>query len=156
MEDFPLLILFFIIYLIAGSSGKKNRKGAAGQSGPMRTRRQGEQYDRRADRRDRLTKEGFQTVFSPSVSQPKQSCDERSMHLHEVTNEDMQHAAEGEDPCHAGGVRNTIQQASDYQTEEQDTLRAQDILRGVIMSEVLTRPYERKALQRSRQRTNGY
>ncbi len=156
MEDFPLLILFFIIYLIAGSSGKKKRKGSAARFGPMRTRAQGEQHDRRADARDRQTKEGFRAVFPQKDNRAEQPCDERSIHLHDVTNEELLHAAEGEDPCHAGDARNMLLQEPNGQMETQDMLFTQDVVRGVIMSEVLMRPHERRALQRSRQRTNGY
>jgi len=73
-----------------------------------------------------------------------------------VSDDQMLHAAEGEDPCHAGGVQSAVVlQESEIADETQQDL-AQNVLRSVIMSEVLMRPNERRALQRSRQRTNGY
>ena len=157
MEDFPLLILFFIIYLVASSSSgkKKKQKRSAGRQGPMRNRTQGEQRDARAQQRDRRTKEGFHTAFE--ASSDEKCCEQKRMHLHQVSEEKMQRAAEGEDPCHVGG----IQDAMDLRQEallEEDAQQpiGQDVLRGVIMSEILMRPHERRAMQRSRQRTNGY
>jgi len=158
MEDFPLLILFFIIYLVASSSSgkkKKNNRSAARQ-GPMRNRRQGEKRDVRAQQRDCRTIEGFHTAFEASSDAKR--CEQKRMHLHEVSNEQMQCAAEGEDPCHAGGIRNPLDSQQGDLLEEEDAQHPlrQDVLRGVIMSEILTRPHERRAMQRSRQRTNGY
>lgn len=155
MEDFPLLILFFIIYLIAGSSGRKRRKEKTARSGPMRTRAQGERRDKHAQQRDGHTEAGFQTVFSQDPVQTELHCEQRRVHLHDVSNEEMLMAGEGEDPCHAGGIRDMSMHDSDDPTE-QETIQAQDVLRGVIMSEILMRPHERIALQRSRQKTNGY
>ena len=82
-------------------------------------------------------------------------CESASIHLHDVPQSVMEHAGEGEDPCHAGGVpvsdeteigREEIGFDSDFQQSE----AMQDILRGVIMSEILTRPCERRAVQRNR------
>ena len=153
MEDFPLLILFFIIYLIAGSAGRKKRKGAAARSGPMRARSQGEQRDSRANLKDVQTREGFQTAFTEKPAEAEQNCDLRRIHLHSVTNEELLDASEGEDPCHAGGVFDEPAQKED---DLSDVQQVPDIVNGVIMSEILMRPHERRALQRSRQRTNGY
>lgn len=158
MEDFPLLILFFIIYLIAGSSGKKKNKQrshAHDRRGPARSQAQGEQMDARAKAQDRMTQAGFQTAFDAAHEELAHPA---RMHLHEVTNEQMLRAAEGEDPCHAGGIQDAMNSDLDRRPEDdlwQDAGR-QDVLRGVIMSEILMRPHERRAMQRSRQRTNGY
>ena len=152
MEDFPLLVLFFIIYLIAGaSSGKKNKKKT--RRTPMRTRAQGEQLDMRALMRDRQTKEGFQAAFSEQQDGAEVPCAQKRLHLHEVTDEQMRYAAEGEDPCHAGGHIESAEDVPAQLDEEQQAL-AQDVLRGVIMSEILTRPHERAAMRKGR--TNGY
>lgn len=153
MEDFPLLVLFFIIYLIAGSSSRKKNKNRQARRGPMRTRSQGEQLDMRAFLRDMQTKEGFQTAFSEGQDSDEPSCAQKRMHLHEVTDEQMLHAAEGEDPCHAGGAPSPALETEIHPEEEQQEL-AQDVLRGVIMGEILMRPHERAAMRR--RRTNGY
>ena len=61
----------------------------------------------------------------------------------------MEQAGEGEDPCHAGAAPE--RPPMDDETKETDVQRAafeSDVLRGVVMSEVLTRPSERAALRR--------
>ena len=61
----------------------------------------------------------------------------------------MEQAGEGEDPCHAGAAPE--RPPMDDETREEDVQRAafeSDVLRGVVMSEVLTRPSERAALRR--------
>ena len=157
MEDFPLLILFFIFYLIAGSSKKKkkNRRQTRGRAnpGPMRTRVQGEQADMRAAARDRQTLEGFANAFG--VPADHQECDAQPIHLHEVSQAQMSMAAEGEDPCHAGGSEEAHRQEDILTDDEEHQLR-QDVLRGVIMSEILTRPCDRMAMRRDRQRRYGH
>lgn len=163
MEDFPLLLLFFIIYLIAGSSGKKRskkRKGSmqsARRAEPVLSRPSGENHDTYTQEKNRMVREGFRTAFSEAAVQANRSCDQSSLHLHDVTNEQMLAAAEGEDPCHAGGIQRQSDSEDEYLIgdEAQQSLR-EDVLRGVIMSEILMRPSERRTLQRSRQRTNGY
>lgn len=153
MEDFPLLVLFFIIYLIAGSSRKKKSK-AKSKRGPMRTSAQGEQVDMRALVRDLQTKKGFQTAFSEKKEPAELPCDQRRIHLHEVTNEQMLFAGEGEDPCHAGGNPAEPEHELEMPAGEENHEFAQDVLRGVMMSEILMRPHERAAMRR--RRTNGY
>ena len=161
MEDFPLLILFFIIYLVASSSSgkKKKQKRSAGRQAPVRNRTQGKQRDLRARQQDQRpmegAMEGILTAFEGN-SDPER-CKQKRMHLHEVSDEQMQRAAEGEDPCHAGGIQDTMDVQQEILLEEDAQLPlGRDVLRGVIMSEILIRPSERRALQRSRQRTNGY
>ena len=92
--------------------------------------------------------EGFQSAFSDHAA-AAQPCNQQRMHLHEVSGEQMQHAAEGEDPCHVGDAREecVIEPASQDETSVQ---LEQDILRGIIMSEILTRPCERMAMRRGR------
>ena len=61
----------------------------------------------------------------------------------------MEQAGEGEDPCHAGAAPE--RPPMDDETRETDVQCAafeSDVLRGVVMSEVLTRPSERAALRR--------
>lgn len=153
MEDFPLLVLFFIIYLIAGSSSRKKKQKKQARRGPMRTRSQGEQLDKHALMRDGRTTEGFQTAFPEKQDSAELPCDQKHMHLHEVTDEQMLHAAEGEDPCHAGGNTAPAFEPEIYLEEEQQAF-ARDVLRGMIMSEILMRPHERAAIRKGR--TNGY
>ena len=61
----------------------------------------------------------------------------------------LEQAGEGEDPCHAGAAPE--RPPMDDETKETDVQRAafeSDVLHGVVMSEVLTRPSERAALRR--------
>ena len=156
MDDFLSLVVVFIIYLVAASSGKK-KKGGKGRkrSGPMRSRAQGERRDARAAQRDEQTKAGFDAAFAQPVKEPV--CREshpRQMHLHEVDQSAFAHAAEGEDPCHAAGVDVQADVLGHAVPENESQQQfAQDVLRGVVMSEILTRPCERRAraaMQRGR------
>lgn len=151
MEDFPILLIFLVFYLIAGSSGKKKKGRRAGNSkaGPMRTHAQGEQWDQKAVQRDKQTLEGFETAFEKLKGDA--DCQQQRIHLHDVSQTDMLTAAEGEDPCH-GGDSAAQRVGFDAEPEENEAQRSlrEDVLRGVIMSEILMRPHERRALQRSR------
>ena len=62
---------------------------------------------------------------------------------------------EGEDPCHAGGaVRPAAERepAPDAAEHTQDNEAARELLRGVILSEILERPCERRARLQNRRR----
>ena len=66
----------------------------------------------------------------------------------------MYDAAEGEDPCHRGDARAQEDAHPDtafsYDEQEQmNSALAQDVLRGVIMSEILKRPSSRTAIRRN-------
>lgn len=87
----------------------------------------------------------------------ERDCQTSRLHLHEVTQSELLEAAEGEDPCHAGHAPgSTKAERTEIAAPEREALgeaaseeeapdeRAQDILRGVIMSEILTRPCERR------------
>ncbi|MBQ7887617.1 MAG: hypothetical protein IJ313_12115 [Clostridia bacterium] len=166
MEDFPLLLLIFIFYLIAGSSKKKKNtkhSHSKARSGPMRARSQGEQADNRAQSRDRQTMAGFETAFAGAIDQATDKkhapCEEKPIHLHEVTQAQLRDAVEGDDPCHLGGesmLETVAADAAWSETDETQEALRQDVLRGVIMSEILMRPQERRAMQRSRREYHGY
>ena len=82
---------------------------------------------------------------------PCDSEDEPRIHLHQADEQAMEQAGEGEDPCHAGAAPKRPSLDDEDEPMETDTRRAafeRDVLRGVIMSEVLTRPSERAALRR--------
>ena len=154
MEDFPILLLFLIIYLVTASSGKKGKKK---KRAPMRTAREGERMDARQMKRNQETAAGFASAFERI---PKQetltkdaACDVRPLHLHQVTQEQMSEAGEGEDPCHIGGNRRDLE-FEEYAYDDRYAL-GQDVLRGVVMSEILIRPQERRAMQRNRRGYHG-
>ena len=157
MSDFNLgdllsLIIVFAVYLTAASSSKK-KKGKQKRRSPMRSRAQGEQRDARAKARDAQAQAGFGNVFdqaSKPTAKAQERCETRQIHLHEVTQQQFARAGEGEDPCHAGGYSALEEEEFAFSKTEDAEALAQDVLRGVIMSEILTRPQERAALRRGR------
>ena len=77
------------------------------------------------------------------------------LHLHEVTQAQMMSAGEGEDPCHAGGAERSVSQRESILGELEtaaDNEAARELLRGVILSEILERPCERRARRLNRRR----
>ncbi len=165
MDNFDLgdllsLIIVFAVYLTAAASGKK-KKGKQKRRSPMRSRAQGEQRDSRAKARDAQTLEGFGNAFEQASGAPEKAhehCNTRQMHLHEVTQQQFASAGEGEDPCHVGDAQALHTDGGDGQDDgafeliqaEDSGALAQDVLRGMIMSEILTRPQDRAALRRGR------
>ena len=157
MEDSPLLLLFFMIYLIAGIfNRKKNTKKPRGRArtSPMRTRAQGERMDVQAAARDSQTMEGFRSAFGDHEQDVQ--CKDQRMHLHAVSQEQMHRAMEGEDPCHVGGILPEEASENAMPVDDEALQLRQDILRGVIMSEILTRPCERMAIRGGGHRRHGY
>ena len=76
---------------------------------------------------------------------------EPRIHLHHADEQAMEQAGEGEDPCHAGAAPKRPEPDEAYEPTEEEARRAafqSDVLRGVIMSEILTRPGERAAVRR--------
>ena len=151
MEDFPVLLIFFLFYLILGSSGKKKKQQSRmgrGQAGPARAWVRRDQKDKADESGKGQTLEGAEAALAKDLRQADHACEGERIHLHEVSQTEMQFAAEGEDPCHAGD--SAAQEQFDFSIEDEsvhDALR-RDVLRGVIMSEILMRPHERRALKR--------
>ena len=106
--------------------------------------------DRRAEVRDRQTHKGFHEVFEDKMPGSPDLCDERPIHLHDVSQRQFADAAEGEDPCHVGGTMIQDDQMFDLPKDPEQDAFVQDVLRGVIMSEILTRPQDRAAIRRGR------
>ena len=154
LGDLISKIIVFVLYLgVAFSRAKKGKKSAQNRErrSPMRTRAQGEQADRRAAERDRQTRAGFDAAFDHgSQKDGRLVCEKQPIHLHEVSQQQFIDASEGEDPCHAGGA--VLQEDSSYEVSDDTNhgMLAQDVLRGVIMSEILKRPHERAAWGRGR------
>ena len=166
MKDSPILLIFLIIYLIAASSGRKRNgakkkpqmkaslgREAERRKSPLRTHAQGEQEGWRSTMRARQAQQGFHEAFDAHGPEER-DCESQPIHLHDVGQAQMTLAGEGEDPCHAGGRGAEPSEAAVVQGETHSVL-AQDVLRGVIMSEILTRPHERAAQYAARRR-NGY
>lgn len=152
MEDFLSLIVVFVIYLIAASSkSKKKTRQKKARARSFKTAFDGEQIEKKQVSA-KTAQPVYEGVQRPFVRQ--HDCEERPIHLHEVRNEEMQWAGEGEDPCHAGGVDTSVQEEMEplYGDAPSDDSAMQDVLRGVIMSEILTRPCDRAALRRNGRR----
>lgn len=127
MEDFPILLIMLIVYLIAAASGGK-KKQKKQRRGPMRPAAQTETRDTHARTRAGQTAQGFSTAFERMQSVP---------------------VPEGEDVCHPRREQDSAQDAGQEPLQEMEAYApAQDVLRGVIMSEILTRPSERRARNR--------
>lgn len=143
--------LFVMVQVAAG--GKKKKKGSLNRSPMKKTEaRQGAP----TERPEAKTAEESARVFERHEAQsgfddPCDSEDAPRIHLHQADQQTMEQAGEGEDPCHAGAAPE--RPPMDDETRETDVQRAafeSDVLRGVVMSEVLTRPSERAALRRMR------
>ena len=152
MEDFLGLIILIIYFFAAASSKKKKAKKK-------------KQTVQRRNRRKAAFEQAFGEASAPAASDvddrmetPYQHetvhCEERRIHLHDVAQEAFAQSGEGEDPCHAGGAPEDVPDDAFWIEEERDAQRAfaQDVLRGVVMSEILTRPCDRAPLQKNRRR----
>lgn len=140
--------LFVMVQVVAG--GKKKKK-----SGPNRPREKKLEQKKVAPlSQPEKTAEESARVFMESeggFDDPCDSEDEPRIHLHQADEQAMEQAGEGEDPCHAGSAPKRPPIEEEGEPEEENAQRVafeRDVLRGVIMSEVLTRPSERAALRR--------
>ena len=154
MDDFLGLIVMFIFYLVAAKAGKKGKKGHKSRRNRRAERFDSQQTQEQILRRamqQKQTERAEEAAQQPS--DVKTPCHEHMrMHLHDVTQQQMQNAAEGEDPCHHGEATEAEVHSPVYEEEygQDRQSMAQDMLRGVIMSEILTRPCERRKTYRNR------
>ena len=133
MKDFPILPILLILYVIAVSGGRKKKANKQRQRPARAASRAQKREDARA--RTEQTAQGFSTAFERKQSAP---------------------VPEGEDPCHPAPKCEQVQadrQAREPEQETEPDALAQDVLRGIVMSEILTRPCERRA--RNRQGYHG-
>ena len=181
MEDILSLVLVFLFYAAAAAMGGKKKKKRANRRTPDfdRMRRYAQENPHRPG------SGGGEPSAANAQPQPEMRADMRTdmekafrresgealchdtsrIHLHEVTSDVLDAAGEGEDPCHAGGEDAFAAHAqperdggeampasadADFRQE-----LARDVLRGVIMSEILTRPCERRATYRNGRGVNG-
>lgn len=159
MDDLLGLVVLIVFYVVAAAS-RKNKKNRKGGAKPSQKRPAREPWD---EIRENLTrametleaaKEAPKPLRAEGALHQEQPCQTQSVHLHEATQQQMLDALEGEDPCHVGGANAddanaggsalTGARAAAYAGEETEQSElAQDLLRGVIMSEILTRPCNR-------------
>lgn len=136
MKDFPILPILLILYVIAVAGGrKKTNKQNKQRQRPARAASRTQTREERARTRTEQTAQGFSTAFAQAQSAP---------------------VPEGEDSCHPAPKREQVQTDEPTREPEQETVPdalAQDVLRGIVMSEILTRPCERRA--RNGRRNHG-
>lgn len=158
MEDIFSIIIVLLIYAVAvGSAKKSSAKRKAGKQKRSERKPQfehafeqspaeGEQISLR-DVQEEMRRAAASISAAPVSAQAERreaDCETSRLHLHEVTQDELQAAAEGEDPCH-GGHAPQIAMAEPFPEEEREPDElSRDVLRGVIMSEILTRPCERR------------
>ena len=137
--------LFVIVEVIA--VGKKKKKRPAAKLHEPKRAAPPEMPQNQADETARERARVFEQA--DEFDDPCEQEAEPRIHLHHADEQAMEQAGEGEDPCHAGAAQE--RPPMDDETKETDVQRAafeSDVLRGVVMSEVLTRPSERAALRR--------
>lgn len=139
--------IFVIIYLVATISEKTKKRKEKKLKKQTVLPAQAFEGD---SERDDLTKE--QPIEEAAFDDP---CDEEEkprIHLHQVSEQELEAAQEGEDPCHAGGEGTALSERDpmDDAPEPEEIRQDSDVLRGIIMSEILMRPAERSALRRIR------
>lgn len=145
-----LVAALFVMVQVAAGGKKKKKKGSPNRPPVKKT----EARQAATERPEAKTAEESARVFERHEAQsgfddPCDSEDAPRIHLHQADQQAMEQAGEGKDPCHAGAAPE--RPPMDDETREGDVQRAafeSDVLRGVVMSEVLTRPSERAALRR--------
>ena len=139
--------LFVIVEVIAVGKKKKKRPAAKlhepKRAAPPETTQK--QADETARERARVLEQ------ADGFDDPCEQEAEPRIHLHHADEQAMEQAGEGEDPCHAGAAPKRPEPDEAYEPTEEEARRAafqSDVLHGVIMSEILTRPGERAAVRR--------
>ena len=141
MRDFPILPILLILYVIAVAGGRKKKttKQNRQRQRPARAVSRTQTREERPRTRTEQTAQGFSAAFARERSES---------------------VPEGEDSCHPAPKREQMQVDLQEHEPEQVTepsaepnALAQDVLRGIVMSEILTRPCERRA--RNRQGYHG-
>lgn len=148
MEDLFIVAVVLLIYAAVAWPAKKKGARRRGKN-PRRARQT--QFERAfeadsGEKRDvKQEQEALRKAAAAKMQRREPGCETSRIHLHEVTQAQMNTAAEGEDPCHGGHAPQRAQDADFLpEAELEPNALAQDVLRGVIMSEILQRPCERR------------
>ena len=147
MLRYLLVAAFFVIVEVI-AVGKKKKRPAAKLHEPKRAAPP-EATQKQADETARERARVFEQA--DEFDDPCEQEAEPRIHLHHADEQAMEQAGEGEDPCHVGAAPKRPEPDEAYELMEEDARRAafqSDVLRGVIMSEILTRPGERAAVRR--------
>ena len=153
MEDFIGIIVVVLIALVSASGKKKKAEKLARQRKQAEKPREAKLDQAFAPKQAETLKRQAERQ-APKKAVREADCDKRPLHLHEVSQPQMAQAGEGEDPCHAGShPLEELSSVYEPQTAQID-LRGQELMRGVIMSEILRRPCERMAERHDRRRAS--
>ena len=145
-------LIFVVIYLVATISEKTKKRKKKAEEKAKQTVLPTQAFESGENEEDDLSEKqpAEEMVFDDPCKQEEQP----PIHLHQVTEQQFEAAQEGDDPCHAGGaVTMRLEHHDEEHMPEADAENMRqdsEILRGVIMSEVLMRPAERAALRRIR------
>lgn len=148
MLRYLLVAAFFVIVEVIAVGKKKKKRPAAKLHEPKRAAPP-ETTQKQADETARERARVFEQA--DKFDDPCEQEAEPRIHLHRPDEQTMEQAGEGEDPCHAGAAPKRLTQEEEDESAGKDEQRAafqSDVLRGVIMSEILTRPGERAAVRR--------
>ena len=149
MLRYLLVAALFVIVEVIAVGKKKKKRPAAKLHEPKRAAPMPQkQADETARERARVFKQADE---ADEFDDPCEQEAEPRIHLHHADEQAMEQAGEGEDPCHVGAAPKRPEPDEAYELMEEDARRAafqSDVLRGVIMSEILTRPGERAAVRR--------
>ena len=148
MLRYLLVAAFFVIVEVIAVGKKKKKRPAAKLHEPKRAAPP-EMPQKQADETSRERARVFEQA--DEFDDPCEQEAEPRIHLHHADEQAMEQAGEGEDPCHAGAAPKRPEPDEAYEPTEEEARRAafqSDVLRGVIMSEILTRPGERAAVRR--------
>lgn len=148
MLRYLLVAAFFVIVEVIAVGKKKKKRPASKLHEPKRAAPP-ETTQKQADETARERARVFEQA--DEFDDPCEQEAEPRIHLHHVDEQAMEQAGEGEDPCHAGAAPKRPEPDEAYEPTEEEARRAafqSDVLRGVIMSEILMRPGERAAVRR--------
>ena len=148
MLRYRLVAAVFVIVEVIAVGKKKKKRPAAKLHEPKRATPP-ETTQKQADETARERARVFEQA--DKFDDPCEQEAEPRIHLHHADEQAMEQAGEGEDPCHAGAAPKRPEPDEAYEPTEEEARRAafqSDVLRGVIMSEILTRPGERAAVRR--------
>lgn len=158
MGDFLGMLIIFVIYMSVAAAGNKKKKAKNEKQRAARSRdtafEQAFSGAKRENAQGRMPGSHMRTSHVTDEGKPLADCASSRIHLHETTQQQMHMAGEGEDPCHAGSAP-SMPEPPAFSYDEEHTERidfAQDMVRGVIMSEILTRPCDRAAIRRNGRR----
>lgn len=149
MLRYLLVAAFFVIVEVIAVGKKKKKRPADKLHEPKRAAPPEMPPESGGMRRPRERARVFEQA--DEFDDPCEQEAEPRIHLHHADEQAMEQAGEGEDPCHAGAAPKRPEPDEAYEPTEEEARRAafqSDVLRGVIMGEILMRPGERAAVRR--------